>query len=101
MAPRSELQTLLVSLLGNDNVYFQPPESTKLSYPCIVYRRERAITGFSDNKPYSYTKRYSVTVIDKDPDSPIPDKVAMLPTCTHDRFYAADNLNHDVYNLFF
>jgi hypothetical protein len=40
-------------------------------------------------------------VIDPDPDSPIVDAVAELPLCTYDRFFTADNLNHDVFNLFF
>ena len=101
MAPRSQLQTLLVTLLGSNYVYFQPPPSISLEYPCIIYRRDFAETDFADNKPYSHKKRYLITVIDRDPDSLIPGKVAEIPTCVFDRFYAADNLNHDVYKLFF
>lgn len=99
MGSRAELQTLLLTLCNN--VYFQPPETVKMSYPCIVYRRDREDAKFSGNKPYSRTKRYLVTVIDPDPDSDIPDKVGALPMCTFDRFYTADDLNHDVYNIFF
>lgn len=101
MAPRLELQAILTEILGSGNVYFQPPPTVKMQYPCIVYKRDDAITGFADNKPYSYKKRYQVIVIDKNPDSDIPDKVSKLPLCVFDRFYTADNLNHDVYNLFF
>lgn len=101
MAQRLELQTLLVTLLGSNNVYFQPPPTVKMQYPCIVYHRDSLDTIFADNKPYKTDKRYQVTVIDANPDSDIPDKVAALPQCTYDRFYTADNLNHDVYNLFF
>jgi hypothetical protein len=84
-----------------DHVYFQPPENIKLNYPCIIYRRDSAVTKFADNRPYRYKKRYQVMVIDQDPDSPIPDKVADLPSCTFERHYTADHLNHDVFNLFF
>lgn len=101
MAQRLELQALLVSLLGSSNVYFQPPPTVKLQYPCIIYNRDRINTSFADNKPYKHKKRYQVTVIDKDPDSTIHEKVAELSMCSYDRFYAADYLNHDVYNLFF
>jgi hypothetical protein len=101
MAQRLDLQALLVTLLGSDNVYFQPPASIQMQYPCIVYKRDYAITTFSGNKPYDHRKRYLVTVIDRDPDSLIPDKVAKLPMCVFDRHYTADNLNHDVYKLFF
>lgn len=101
MAPRSELQTLLVSILGTENVYFQPPPTITLTYPCIIYQRSSLNTEYADNGPYKRRKRYQITVVDRDPDSEIPDKVAMLPLCSYDRFYTADNLNHDVYNLFF
>jgi len=101
MAQRTELQTLLEQLLGSDNVYFQPPTNVVLKYPCIVYKRDLAQTDFADNSPYRYNKRYQVTVIDPNPDSEIPDKVAALPLCLFIRFYTADNLNHDVFNLFF
>ena len=101
MAPRLELQALLTSLLGSDNVYFQPPPTKQIEYPCIVYRRDHAKTNFSGNKPYTYEKRYLVIVIDRNPDSLIPDKVAALEKCVFDRFYTAEGLNHDVFNLYF
>lgn len=101
MAQRLELQALLVDLLGSNNVYFQPPPSVQMSYPCVVYKRDYVSTAFADDKPYNLRKRYLVTVIDQNPDSGIPDKVAELPSCVFDRFYTADNLNHDVFRLFF
>ncbi len=101
MAPRSDLHELLKTLLGSDHVYFQPPETVKLTYPCIIYERNRVNTRHANDLPYLLKKRYQVIVIDRDPDSELPDKVANLPLCSFDRFYTADNLNHDVYNLFF
>lgn len=101
MAPRLDLQALLVDLLGSNHVYFQPPPSVAMEYPCIVYHRATIETDFADNIPYSHKKRYELTVIYKDPDDDLPDKVAKLPSCTHERFFTADNLNHDVFNLFF
>jgi hypothetical protein len=101
MAPREELQTLLKNVLGSDHVYFQPPPTVQMSYPCIVYKRDDVTTLFAANMPYQNMKRYLVTVIDKDPDSKIPSKIAALRSCIFDRFYTADNLNHDVFKLFF
>lgn len=101
MAPRLELQAKLVSILGSGNVYFQPPSSIQMVYPCIVYELDDMWTDFADNNPYSLRKRYQATVIDRNPDSAIPNQVAMLPTCVFDRFYKADNLNHHVFTLFF
>lgn len=101
MAQRLDLHSILLGLLGSPNVYFQPPPSYKLEYPCIIYKRDRIDIAHADNKPYKNKRRYQLTVIDANPDSDIPEKVAALPMCSYDRFYTADNLNHDVYNLFF
>lgn len=101
MAPRVELQTLLEGLLGSPYVYFQPPPNIEMQYPCIVYQRYIAKSQFADGLPYIYTKRYQVTVIDEDIDSPIPDKIASLPMCIHDRAFSVSNLNHDIFNLYF
>lgn len=99
MGPRLELQEVLESF--TEHVYFQPPENVKLEYPCIIYKRDFADTKWAGDKPYSHMKRYMVTVIDQDPDSTIPDKVASLPMSLFNRFYTADSLNHDVYQVFF
>ncbi len=101
MAPRLQLQTKLVSILGTDNVYFQPPPTVKMKYPCIVYHRDSIQTEYADDNPYKSTIRYQITVIDRDPDSLIPAKVGALPMSRFERFFTADNLNHDVYTLYF
>lgn len=101
MAQRLDLHEILKEILGSENVYFQPPPTVSMDYPCIVYRRDYEKVEHADDSPYFRKKRYMITVIDKNPDSEIPDKIASLPTCSFDRFYTADNLNHDVYKLFF
>ncbi len=99
--PRVELQWLLEKLLESRNVYFQPPESLKLNYPCIVYERSEIRTEFANNESYLKQKRYTLTVIDEDPDSEIPDRVQNLKYCNFDRHFVSDNLNHDVFTLYF
>ena len=101
MNRRLDLQALLVSILGSSNVYFQPPPNVRMKYPAIVYKRDGSNTIHADNRPYRDKTRYQVTIIDHDPDSKVRDKVAELPLCSYDRFYTADNLNHDVFTLFF
>jgi len=92
---------VLETVLGSDEVHFQPPTNIILTYPCIVYKRDDARTQFADNIPFRVKKRYQVTVIDRDPDSVIPDKVAQLESSVFERHYTANDLNHDVYTLFF
>lgn len=101
MGTRLQLQLTLEDILGSHNVYFQPPETVKLLYPCIIYARNSVDTTFADDIPYSNQIQYRITVIDKNPDSIIPSKVAMLPMCRFDRHYTKDNLNHDVYNIYY
>jgi hypothetical protein len=99
MASRLQLQTLLESI--TEHVYFQPPVNIEIQYPCIVYARDESQTEYAGNKPYAHTKRYQVTVIDRNPDSELPDQVEDLSLCSFNRFFAANNLNHYVFNLFF
>lgn len=99
MAQRLELQALFLTFCPN--VYFQPPANVQMNYPCIWYKRDYVSTEFADNKPYLHRVRYEVKIITQDPDSDLPAKIAALPLCVFDRHYTADNLNHDVYKLFF
>lgn len=82
----------------SNHVYFQPP--TRMYYPAIVYERASADTQFADNINYIYSHRYQVTIIDPDPDSGIPDKVAQLPNCIHDRYFVSENLHHDIFMIY-
>lgn len=101
MGTRLELHEILIDILGSRNVYFQPPETTKLQYPAIVYSRSRIENRRANNNVYKQSLAYEVTVIDSNPDSEIPLKISLLPMCRHDRHFKSDNLNHDVFTLYF
>lgn len=101
MHSRIELQELLESILGSRNVYYMPPASLKMSYPAIVYELSDIENEHADGRPYVQSIRYAITVIDKNPDSTIPFGISKLPTCSFDRHYKSDNLNHYVFNLYY
>ena len=101
MDRRAELGKIFREILGNGNVYFQPPSNTQMRYPAIRYERSEMAVKHADNGTYSRRIRYMVTVIDSDPDSEIVNRVSMLPYCYFDRHYAQDNLNHDVFEIYF
>lgn len=101
MSRRIELQELLEKLLGSENVYFQPPTNKKMQYDCIRYSRIKIKPDYADNIPYNLHDCYQVIAIYKDPDSDLPHKIAMLPMCSHNSYYTADNLNHDVFTLYY
>lgn len=99
---RIDLDAELRDAIGNSNVYFQPPESIKLKYPCIVYELSDLDVFRADNLNYKKHDRYDVTFITKDPDHPL---IRELPDlflhCRYNRYYAADNLNHYSYTIYY
>ena len=106
MGTRIDLHTILCEIMkqlgfSTKSVYYQPPESLHLSYPCIVYRGSGGNTEYADNVPYIKKRRYQITVIDEDPDSKIPDFIGNLPYASYDTDYESDNLNHFVFNIYY
>lgn len=99
MGTRLELQTALEAFVPN--VYFQPPSDIQMTYPCIVYNRYRQVNQFADNLVYHSKRRYQITVIDADPDSLIPDMVGSMDSSYMVRHFTTQNLNHDVYYVYF
>ena len=101
MNRRLELSALLRDTLSSDNVYFQPPETVKMKYPAIVYSLDNIQNIHADDGVYLSHRRYSVTLIDKNPDSPTVERLSALPMCQFNRHYTSDNLNHFVFTLYF
>ena len=102
MADRLNLHEELCDILGNKRVYFQPPASVKMSYPCIRYSLSNVDSIKANDKNYKNTNRYSVVVIDVDPDSKIHmELLEEFPMCSFDRFFTADNVNHWVLTLYY
>lgn len=85
----------------SDRVYFQPPSSVFMKYPAIIYERNNFDMRHADNSLYIRKCRYTITVIDPDPDSPIPRLVSELPMCRSDRHFYTDNLNHDTFDIYY
>ena len=101
MNKRLELHELLCSLLGSRHVYFQPPSNIKMTYPAIVYELDGMNETYADNAKYLYKKLYTITVIDKNPDSLIPDKIVGMRLSKFDRQYVSDNLYHTVFTVYY
>lgn len=101
MHDRLELHSKLVSLLGNNHVYYQPPETIKMEYPAIRYSKTNIKSTFANSTVYSNKKSYEIIVIDKKPDNAVINKLFEIPYIKFDRHYVADNLNHDVFTLYY
>lgn len=101
MDRREELHDILVDILGSENVYYQPPESVKMHYPAIRYSRSDIVNTFANNNVYAQKYAYEIVLIDSNPDSETVFKLSQLPKIRFQRHYVANNLNHDVYQLFY
>lgn len=101
MGTRLELHSVLTEILGSKNAYFQPPATLKMSYPAIVYSRSGNVVKYADDNPYRIIHKYDLILIEKSPDSEIPDKLANLPRCKLDRCYTSDNLYHYAFSIFY
>lgn len=101
MKTQPELQEMLEELINSPNAYFQPPASVEMQYPAIVYSISDITNTYADNSIYQQNTAYELVVIDQDPNSELTRKVSNLPMCRFVRRYVADNLNHDVFILFF
>lgn len=96
---RIDLHEELVDILQTRNVYFQPPESTKLSFPAIIYSRLDIDNRFANNEVYAQLNKYRVIVVDSDPDSLIVKRMSKFKTAKYERNYKVHGLNHDVFSI--
>ena len=98
---RLDPQQKLEDFLGSRNVYYQPPESIKLKYPCIIYEDARIQQTFADNQTYLKNKQYTITIIHQNADSDLDERILdEFKLISYDRPYKADNLYHEVFTLF-
>jgi len=96
------LHHALQKIPGVRKVYFQPPSSEKIKYPCIIYQFNRYSTFSANNEPYLMVNDYTAMVIDSNPESCIHEYVLKnsdVYRARFDRFYTADNLNHWVFDI--
>ena len=101
MADRLDLQSLLEELMESRNVYYKPPESTKMQYPAIRYSKKNIQSVYANDSKYLLRDCYELIVISRTPDHPVIKKLLSLPYCSYDRPYVADNLYHDVLTIYY
>lgn len=101
MGSRLELHEILCGVLNSRSCYFQPPSSVRMQYPAIRYSIKDVEKRSADDIAYRKLPCYELILIDKNPDSEFIEKLLDLPYCSYDRHYESDNLNHDVFTLYF
>jgi hypothetical protein len=100
MASRLELHGELLNFLPN--VYYQAPSNIQMMYPCIVYNKTSKMRHFANDVIYLSQQEYQITVIDKNPDSDVADRIeAYFKSCAINQYFTVDNLNHTTLNLYY
>lgn len=100
MGKRLRLQSELLQFTSN--VYYQPPESVKMTYPCFVYNLSRVASKFADNNNYINHKCYNLTYISRDPIDDLLERIlSRFRYIRLDRTFNSDGLYHYVFVLFY
>lgn len=98
---RESLQCLFECTIDSKNVYFQPPASIQIKYPCLIYELEDLTPVFADDLTYLLHNSYQVTYITRNPDDCNIRKIASLPQVRFSRYFSADNLHHYIYIMYY
>lgn len=101
-ARRQELHEKLCTILGSRNVYFQPPENIKIPNRAIVYQLSNISTRSADDKNYIKRNRYQVIFMTPDAGDTLYHQIIdQFESCSFDRYYRFDNLNHYALDLYY
>lgn len=99
---RLNLHEELCEVLGNRNVYYNPPESIRMKYPCIRYTKAKPKTIKANNERYLRMECYTVTVMSTDPENDIADLLMdHFQYAEYDRPYNSDGIAHDVLTIYY
>lgn len=99
---RRDLQAKFEEILGNRNVYFQPPASLLMQYPAIRYSLKDIQTKSANNSSaYIMSSGYECILITKEPaDEKYLGQIFSIPHCKFGRYYSADNLHHYTFTIY-
>lgn len=83
------------------NVYYQPPSTVRMTYPCIRYTFEGFGSKNANDKKYLLREHYQAIDMYYDPDDHKRQEIlAAFEYVTFGNTYTADGLHHDVYEIY-
>lgn len=100
MADRKDFHKKLEQAFGC-KCYFQPPETLKLTYPCVVYAFERFDTRRANNLNYIINERYKISFLHKDADNgTVKQVMRKFEKIAHVQHYITNGVYNDVYFIY-
>lgn len=101
MNRREEFQEKLSAIPGVRKAYYNPPTNIRMEYPCIRYLMSNKKVRFACNGRFVVRDRYALTLIDRNPESPILRALEEFPYYSFDRMYSTDGLYHFVCTIYY
>lgn len=97
-----ELREIQTEVNGYEHTYFEPPESVRLKYDAVVYKKTDMNVRRADNKSYAVREGYSVMVISRDAESQLPAAIQWhFARCVPGKFFVRDNLYHYPFTIYY
>lgn len=100
MSNRLLLHDLLLKI-GGPNVYYQIPDTMTIKYPALKYSLNKIENHHANDSVYNQDVSYMITVMSKNPDEELVDKISKLPKCSFDRKFIQDNIHHTIFTLYY
>lgn len=103
MKHKNDVGDILSNVIGDEDlVHFQPSESIKLTFPCILFKFEGFKDFFANDGRHMLREKYSVTHVYQNPEADLKEEIlSAFLFASFDRQYIADNLYHDVYTIYY
>lgn len=102
MGDRIGLHNLLKSINSEIQLYYQPPASLFITYPCFIYKDKVGQTLKAADGLYRHINCYELVYIAKTPN------VGMINTilgtfqyCSSDNIFTNDGLHHYVFTIYY
>lgn len=103
MKNMTKVGDILSNVIGDpERVHFQPSESVKLKFPCLIFKFDGYKDFFANDGRHMLREKYSVTHVYQNPEADLQEEIlSSFLFASFDRPYIADNLYHDVYTIYY
>lgn len=99
-----DLRDILYTIHNTENVYYDPPTSIQMKFPCFRFTMNNTNVTYADNFTYLRKPRWTVTYITRDVEDIEPlikDMFDNFKYLVQETQFKAENLQHVVFNLYY
>lgn len=102
MDDRLKLQLILESIDPKAKVYYQPPSSLSIVYPCMIYKDAPSHINRASDGLYRYVRCYELSYISKSPNMEISKEIlSRFNYSKMNSSYVSDGLIHSIFTIYY